>query len=63
MPILEHKSAKEYSSAGYYLGRIKIISSDILYNIKEWDILLSSLKQKSIKLPSFQKMLQEVENG
>jgi len=60
--ILEHKLAKEYSSAGYYLGRIKIISSDILYNIKEWDILLSSLKQKSIKLPSFQKMLQGVEN-
>ena len=63
MPILEHKSAKEYSSAGYYLGRIKRISSNILHNKKEWDILLSSLKQKSIKLPSFQKMLQEVENG
>src|SRR3989344_1979843 len=62
MPILEHKSAKEYSSAGYYLGRIKRISSNILHNKKEWDILLSSLKQKSIKLPSFQKMLQEVEN-
>ena len=63
MHILEHKLAKEYSSTGYYLKRIKIISLNIEKNKKEWDVLLSSLKQKSIKLPSFQKMLQGVENG
>ncbi|MEK6927473.1 MAG: hypothetical protein AABX11_03495 [Nanoarchaeota archaeon] len=62
MRILEHKLAKEYSSAGYYLKRIKIIFLNIEKNKKEWDILLYSLKQKSLKLPSFQKMLQEVEN-
>jgi len=59
--ILEHKIAKEYSSAGYYLGRVKIIFLNIMHSKKEWDNLLHSLNQKSIKLPSFQKMLQGFE--
>jgi len=61
MRILEHKSSKEYNNAEYYLYRIKLIFLNNLHDKKEWDNLLSLLKQKSLKLPSFQKMLKIIE--
>ena len=61
MHILEYKISKEYSVAEYYLRRIKEIYLEIINNKKEWDDLIYSLKQKSIKLPSFQKILQGLE--
>jgi len=61
MHILEYKLSKEYSVAEYYIGRIEKICLEIIHNKKEWDRLILSLKQKSIKLPSFQRMLQKFE--
>ena len=63
MRILEHKLSKEYPAAEYYLRRIRHIFLTIFNNKKEWDVLLSLLKQKSLKLPSFQKMLNDVDES
>ncbi|MEK6793082.1 MAG: hypothetical protein AABX95_04650 [Nanoarchaeota archaeon] len=59
--ILEFKISKEYSAAGYYLHRIKLIYLD--KNKKEWEDLFTKLKRKSEKLPSFQKMLKTLEKN
>ena len=58
MRILEHKLSKEYPIAEYYIDRIRKIYLEIIHNEKEWGSLMLLLKEKSIKLPSFQKVLQ-----
>ena len=60
--ILEFKISKEYHAAEYYLNRVKIIYLSI-NNKKEWIDLVVKLKQKSEKLPSFQKMLKNIEEN
>ena len=58
--ILKFKISKEYTVAGYYLQRVKLIYLDIINDEKEWANLLDSLNRDSIKLPSFQKMLKSI---
>lgn len=61
--ILEFKISKEYSAAGYYLHRIKLIYLGKIKYKKEWEDLFTRLKRKSEKLPSFQKMLKNLEEN
>lgn len=61
--ILEFKISKEYSAAGYYLHRIKLIYLGKIKDKKEWEDLFAKLKKKSEKLPSFQKMLKNLEEN
>jgi len=57
--IINSKNAKNYPNVAFYLNGIQHISIDILHDKNEWNNFLALLKQKSIKLPAFQRELQK----